>query len=193
MKVNYKELCVFYTGIYNTIFTEIDVLCPNSYEGLIVTYSDEYLKAYSYLQRAGWRLEEVENMERYYDNDDFRYFGLENLYDVRNRIEHYLNNTKVEFSDNVYEYNKYDEIFNVYKTERLTSEASEKFTFYETKLLQQNEYDFVFNSLSVISSDVKRLINDIKESKYIDNVHNKKLNKINKLVKDLYGDIENGM
>ena len=103
---------------------------------MVVKYSEEYLKAYSYLQRADWRLDEVENMKQYYNEEDFKYFGLENLYNVRNRIEHYLKSTKIKFSDSIYEYNKYDEVYVDFKKERLTIKASEKFTYYETKLLQ---------------------------------------------------------
>ena len=193
MDFDYEKLCDFYGGIYATIFKEIDVFYPNTYEGLTVRYSEEYLKAYGYLQRAGWRLEEVRDMKKYYKDDDFRFFGLENLYNVRNRIEHYLKNTNVEFSDSVYEYDKYDECFEKFKTERLSLEASEKFAFYEIKLSQQSEYDYIFNTLTMLSDDVKRTISDIKESKHIKNVHNKKLNKINKIIKELYGDLKNEM
>lgn len=193
MKVNYYELVNFYTVIYNTIFNEIDLLYPNKYEGLIVKYSDEYLKAYGYLQRAGWRLEEVRDMEKYYSEDDFKYFGLENLYDVRNRIEHYLKDTETEFSDLVYQYNKFDEVFSEYKNERLTNEASEKFTYYEIKLVQQKDYDFILNTLTMLSDDVKKLKNEIKESKYVKNIHNKKLNKIKKMIEEVTGDIKDDM
>lgn len=193
MKVNYYELVNFYTVIYNTIFNEIDLLYPNKYEGLIVKYSDEYLKAYGYLQRAGWRLEEVRDMEKYYSEDDFKYFGLENLYDVRNRIEHYLKDTETEFSDLVYQYDKFDEVFSEYKNERLTNEASEKFTYYEIKLVQQKDYDFILNTLTMLSDDVKKLKNEIKESKYVKNIHNKKLNKIKKMIEEVTGDIKDDM
>ena len=193
MKIDYNELCNFYTSIYNMIFAEIDTFYPNTYDGMVVKYSEEYLKAYSYLQRAGWRLNELKNMKQYYDEEDFKYFGLENLYDVRNRIEHYLKSTKVKFSDSIYEYNKYDEVYKDFKKERLTTKASEKFTYYETKLLQQNEYDYVLNSLTLLSDDIKNIIDSIKESKYIKNIHNKKLNKVNKLIKEINGDIENDM
>ena len=193
MKVNYYELVNFYTVIYNTIFNEIDLLYPNKYEGLIVKYSDEYLKAYGYLQRAGWRLEEVRDMEKYYSEDDFKYFGLENLYDVRNRIEHYLKDTKTEFSDLVYQYDKFDEVFSEYKNERLTNEASEKFTYYEIKLVQQRDYDFILNTLTMLSDDIKHLKNDIKETKYIKNFDKKKLNKLSKMINEILGDIKNDM
>lgn len=136
MNIDYNKLCDFYTSIYNMIFTEIYTFYPNTYDGMVVKYSEEYLKAYSYLQRADWRLNEVENMKQYYNEEDFKYFGLENLYNVRNRIEHYLKSTKIKFSDSIYEYNKYDEVYVDFKKERLTIKASEKFTYYETKLLQ---------------------------------------------------------
>ena len=193
MKIDYGELCDFYISIYDMIFTEIDTFYPNTYEGMVVKYSEEYLKAYSYLQRAGWRLEEVMNMKQYYDEEDFKYFGLENLYNVRNRIEHYLKNVEIEFTDSIYKYNQYDDVYADFKKERLTTKASEKFTYYETKLLQQNDYDYVLNSLTLLSSDIKNIIDSIKESRYVKNIHNKKLNKMNKLVKEITGDIKNDM
>lgn len=191
--INYDELCDFYISIYNMIFTEIDTFYPNTYEDMVVKYSEEYLKAYSYLQRAGLRLEEVKEMKQYYDEEDFKYFGLENLYIVRNKIEHYLNDVEIEFTDSVYRYNQYDDIYVDFKKERLTTKASEKFAYYEIKLLQRNEYDYVLNSLTLLSSDIKNIINSIKESRYVKNIHNKKLNKMNKLVKEITGDIKNDM
>lgn len=191
--INYDELCDFYISIYNMIFTEIDTFYPNTYEDMVVKYSEEYLKAYSYLQRAGLRLEEVKEMKQYYDEEDFKYFGLENLYIVRNKIEHYLNDVEIEFTDSVYRYNQYDDIYVDFKKERLTTKASEKFAYYETKLLQRNEYDYVLNSLTLLNSDIKNIINSIKESRYVKNIHNKKLNKMNKLVKEITGDIKNDM
>lgn len=191
--INYDELCDFYISICNMIFTEIDTFYPNTYEDMVVKYSEEYLKAYSYLQRAGLRLEEVKEMKQYYDEEDFKYFGLENLYIVRNRIEHYLNDVEIEFTDSVYRYNQYDDIYVDFKKERLTTKASEKFAYYETKLLQRNEYDYVLNSLTLLNSDIKNIINSIKESRYVKNIHNKKLNKMNKLVKEITGDIKNDM
>lgn len=193
MKIDYDELCDFYISICNMIFTEIDVFYPNTYEDMVVKYSEEYLKAYSYLQRAGLRLEQIKDMKQYYDEEDFKYFGLENLYIVRNRIEHYLNDVEIEFTDSVYRYNQYDDIYVDFKKERLTTKASEKFAYYETKLLQRNEYDYVLNSLTLLSSDIKNIIDSIKESKYVKNIHNKKLNKMNKLVKEITGDIKNDM
>lgn len=193
MKVNYYEMVNFYTGIYNTIFSEITTQYPNNYEGLVVKYSDEYLKAYSYLQRAGQRLEEVKDMEKYYSEDDFKYFGLEHLYNVRNRISNYVNNTYFEFSEIVYQYDKFDEIYKDFKTERLKLEASEKYIYYEHKLLEQTEYDFIMNSLTMLSDDIKHLKNDIKETKYIKNFDNKKLNKLSKIVNEILGDIKNDL
>ena len=193
MKVNYYEMVNFYTGIYNTIFNEITTQYPNNYEGLVVKYSDEYLKAYSYLQRAGQRLEEVKDMEKYYSEDDFKYFGLENLYNVRNRISNYVNNTYFEFSEIVYQYDKFDEIYKDFKTERLKLEASEKYIYYEHKLLEQTEYDFIINSLTLLSDDIKHLKNDIKEIKYIKNFDNKKLNKLSQIVNEILGDIKNDL
>ena len=193
MKIDYDELCDFYISICNMIFTEIDVFYPNTYEDTVVKYSEEYLKAYSYLQRAGLRLEQIKDMKQYYDEEDFKYFGLENLYIVRNKIEHYLNDVEIEFADSVYTYNQYDDIYADFKKERLTTKASEKFAYYETKLLQRNEYDYILNSLTLLNSDIKNIINSIKESKYMKNIHNKKLNKMNKLIKEITGDIKNDM
>ena len=58
MKIDYDEICDFYISIYNMIFTEIDTFYPNTYEDMVVKYSDEYLKAYSYLlsNTSDWKI-----------------------------------------------------------------------------------------------------------------------------------------
>lgn len=192
MKIDYEEMVNHFTNIYQTIFTEINVLYPNLYEGMIIKYSDEYLKAYSWLQRAGWRLEEMEMMTNFYDEDDFRFFGLEHLLDIRNRIYGYLNSVKIEFDESVYEYDRYDEIFNEFKKER-NNETIKKYEYYENKYLQQSDYDMVLNSLIFISSDVGRLKDDIEESKYVNNKHIKKIKKIKRELDNLKKEIEDDM
>ena len=124
---------------------------------------------------------------------DFKYFGLEILYGIRYKINNYLKATDIEFEDSIYSFIKYDDIYKEYEFERLTSEASEKFAYYEAKLLQQNDYDYILNSLTMLSDDVKNIREEIKKSKYIKNKHNKKLNKINKLIKEIIGDVKNDM
>ena len=193
MKIDYEEVCNFYGGICNAIFNEIDIFYPNKYEGLTVKYSDEYLKAYSHLHNIVLQLDELHNMKDYYNEKDFKYFGLEILYGIRYKINNYLKATDIEFEDSIYSFIKYDDIYKEYEFERLTSEASEKFAYYEAKLLQQNDYDYILNSLTMLSDDVKNIREEIKKSKYIKHKHNKKLNKINKLIKEIIGDVKNDM
>lgn len=191
MKFSYNEMINYFGNLYNEIFREIEIFSPNTFDGTVIKYSDEYMKAYSWLERAGFRLEEVQLMEDYYTEDDFKFFGLEHLMNVRNRIHNYLKNTNMEFSEKIYDYKKYDEIFNLFVKERTEDKnSSVKYNYYDIKLSQQADYDRVLNSLTLSISDIKILKDDIRESKYLNNRHIKKINKIKKELQNLRKEIE---
>ena len=118
MSIDYQGMCELYNTIIHEIFKCIEEDSPSYWDGETnrMVYSKEYLHAYSYLQRAMWRLNDTVEMEPYYAEDDFKHYGLENLSDVRYRIEGYLEDTTKRFQDNCYEYNQYDTIINEYKT-----------------------------------------------------------------------------
>ena len=118
MSIDYQRICGLYDTIIHEIFKCIEEDSPSYWDGETnrMVYSKEYLHAYSYLQKAMWRLNDTVEMEPYYAEDDFKHYGLENLSDVRYRIEGYLEDTTKRFPDNCYEYNQYDPIINEYKT-----------------------------------------------------------------------------
>ena len=118
MSIDYQRICGLYDTIIHEIFKCIEEDSPSYWDGETnrMVYSKEYLYAYSYLQKAMWRLNDTVEMEPYYAEEDFKHYGLENLSDVRLRIEGYLEDTDKRFHDNCYEYNQYDTIINEYKT-----------------------------------------------------------------------------
>lgn len=118
MSIDYQRICGLYDTIIHEIFKCIEEDSPSYWDGETnrMVYSKEYLHAYSYLQKAMWRLNDTVEMEPYYAEDDFKHYGLENLSDVRLRIEGYLDDTTKRFPDTCYEYNQYDLIINEYKT-----------------------------------------------------------------------------
>ena len=118
MSIDYQGMCELYNTIIHDIFKCIEDDSPSYWDGETnrMVYSKEYLHAYSYLQKAMWRLNDTVEMEPYYAEDDFKHYGLENLSDVLYRIEGYLDDTDKRFPDNCYEYNDYDDIIIEYKT-----------------------------------------------------------------------------
>ena len=118
MSIDYQGMCELYNTIIHDIFKCIEDDSPSYWDGENnrMVYSKEYLHAYSYLQKAMWRLNDTVEMEPYYAEDDFKHYGLENLSDVLYRIEGYLDDTDKRFPDNCYEYNDYDDIIIEYKT-----------------------------------------------------------------------------
>ena len=118
MSIDYQRICGLYDTIIHEIFKCIEEDSPSYWDGETnrMVYSKEYLHAYSYLQKAMWRLNDTVEMEPYYAEDDFKHYGLENLSDVRLRIEGYLEDTDKIFHDNCYEYKSYDDIITEYKT-----------------------------------------------------------------------------
>ena len=111
-KIPYKDIVVYYNDILRAIYKEIQEDTPIEYgDGLCnAKYPDEYMNAYGWLQKADWRLGDVEEMENYYECEGFEHFGLENLHDVKTRIQHYLEDTEFQFTEKVTEYHKYDHI-----------------------------------------------------------------------------------
>ncbi len=110
--IDYKEINNFYARIISKIFAEINIKYPATQytdTGRIV-YSEEHLNAYGWLDKAGWRGGDLSLMKRYYNQPDFKYYGLEILHDIKTRISGYLKETNMEFSKQVYTYNKYDQI-----------------------------------------------------------------------------------
>lgn len=90
-------------------------------------YESEYLSAYGYLERAEWRLSEVDVMSDFYSEPDFFYFGMNNLSSARHRIQHYLENTNWTIFDDL-EYQEYDSlVMDYYQPIRLGKPGWEKY------------------------------------------------------------------
>lgn len=118
MSQDYKGMCELYDTIIREIFECIEKDSPAYWDGETnrMVYSKEYLHAYSYLQRAMWRLGDTIEMEPYYAEEDFKHYGLENLSNVRHRIAGYLDDTDKKFPEKCYEYKSYDDIMAEYET-----------------------------------------------------------------------------
>ena len=136
MDIDYKEIATFYSGIISTIFSTCEKVNPSYWDknNECMKYGDEYLDAYSYLQKAEWRLSNVYTLKDYYTNTDFKYYGLEQLQEVRHRIEHYFNDPDFDLPDypeSVYEYKKYDHIIDYYNRIRGDESARENWNHYD--------------------------------------------------------------
>lgn len=101
-KLDYIQISNYYKNIIYTIYEtlEKESAAPE-------IYSDEYLEAYGFLQKAEWGLNDINQLKEYIDEPDFKYFAIENLTNARNRIEEYLKTTP---SITVTDYKKYDVI-----------------------------------------------------------------------------------
>lgn len=101
-KLEYIQISNYYKNIIYTIYEtlEKESAAPE-------IYSDEYLEAYGFLQKAEWGLNDITQLKEYIDEADFKYFAIENLTNARNRIEEYLKTTP---SITVTDYKKYDVI-----------------------------------------------------------------------------------
>lgn len=109
--IPYWEICIYYSEVIAQIYKEIQKEQPTKYlDDFKAEYGDEYKEAYGWLQKAGWRLSETVSMKNHYDEPEFKYYGLENLSNVQSRIDGYLNKTSFPFSEEVYDYHKYDDI-----------------------------------------------------------------------------------
>lgn len=111
MSMPYDEMCEYYRNIMSKIYDEIEKEQPTEYlDNFKAKYGEEYQEAYSWLQKAGWRLSEVMSMNKHYTEPEFKHFALENLSNIQHRIDSYLNETDFKFSEEVYDYHKYDDI-----------------------------------------------------------------------------------
>lgn len=149
-KIPYTDIAIYYNDILRAIYKEIKEETPIEYgdEACSIKYPDEYMEAYGYLQKADWRLGEVNEMKKYYTCEGFEHYGLENLHDVKSRIKHYLEDTDFQYSQKVTEYHKYDRI--VDQRMQLINEPV------------HHDYWEYYHKLQHIESDKKNLTYNIK-------------------------------
>ena len=119
MEIDYKQIADYYMRIIGKIYSACEAVEEPYWdnEKSAMIYGKAYLDAYSYLQKAEWRLSNVYNLKDYYNREDFQYYGLEQLQEVRHRIQHYLEDETIDLShlpDCVYEYKEYDDIIITY-------------------------------------------------------------------------------
>lgn len=196
MKIEYKELCDFYGKIIKKIFNCLNNDSPAVYdeENHNFKYSDEYLNAYGYLQRAEWRLWDTEEMESYWNNDDFVHFGLENLCNVRNRIEHYLDDTTFKFPDCVYTYKKYDKIVKDYYLP-LTMESchDECFTYYMNLHYHEGQIVHIRYLIDNFNDNIHELLKFMNKKELLDKLKYKELNEVIELLEDSEYEFSNAL
>lgn len=131
--IDYKEISKYYRGIILYILNNLSYAHFKYNSDDIPTehteeeYNAEYLNAYGYLQRAEWRLSEVDVMGDFYDEPDFFYFGMNNLSSARHRIQHYLEDTAWDIFDDL-DYKKYDDlVMTYYQPIRLGKDGFEEY------------------------------------------------------------------
>jgi len=145
-EIDYASISKYYKNIILYILNNLSYTCAVEYntgEYIHTDYSkeeyeDEYLNAYGYLQRATWRLSELDEMSDFYDDEDFFYFGMNNLSSARYRIEHYLEDTTWSIFTDL-DYHKYDDlVIDFYQPIRLGRPGYEK--YYDTSMSKWEYY-----------------------------------------------------
>lgn len=186
--IDYNEIADFYWNIISTIYKEINKGTHEPYwnkESKSMIYSDEYLNAYGYLQRAEWRYDDIKEMKDYYNEDYFYFFGLENLSSIRHRIEHYLEDTTFQFPQEVYDYKKYDElIIDLYGPIRLNINNinSKHYNYYYNILHKQVMADTIKCDIKWLKGDLIELCEMLCDKEYIRTVDKKRLEKLENII-----------
>ena len=117
--INYKEICKFYWSIYFTIFESVTNVVYNdikdkSMEEVHAMIKHEEGLIYGWLDKATWRLGDVEKVLEYSNEDNFFYYAMENFQNVRSRFESFLNESNWNYPELVYNYTKYDDLIEYY-------------------------------------------------------------------------------
>lgn len=171
MEINYEEISRFYRNIIHYIFNEIENIAPTRWDEQSnqPIYSDEYKLAYSYLDKAIWRLDDVLKMSDYYDEEDFEYFGLEHLSDARYRIADYLNeesNSLFVNDEIVQNYTHYDIIIDYYQSIGFNNNY---FNYYQKILYRDSNISHIQFEIDELKQNVGMLQNSVDRSDYLVN------------------------
>lgn len=171
MEINYEEISRFYRNIIHYIFNEIENIAPTRWDEQSnqPIYSDEYKLAYSYLDKAIWRLNDVLKMSDYYDEENFEYFGLEHLSDTRYRIADYLNENSNNLFINdeiVQNYTHYDIIIDYYQSIGFNNNY---FNYYQKILYRDSNISHIQFEIDELKQNVGMLQNSVDRSDYLVN------------------------
>lgn len=192
-EIDYGEISKYYTRIISYILNNLSYSTLKYHSDYIKTnyteeeYEDEYLLAYGYLQRAGWRLSEVDEMIDFYSEPDFFYFGMNNLSSARHRIQHYLEATTWTIFKDL-DYHKYDElVMDYYQPIRLGEDGFEE--YYEISH-EKWEYYWRLHSTAQMKHYVKQDCTEIRDKldkfiNYLDTVDYQVLKEHLKELEDL--------
>lgn len=171
MEINYEEISRFYRNIIHYIFNEIENIAPTRWDEQSnqPIYSDEYKLAYSYLDKAIWRLDDVLKMSDYYDEENFEYFGLEHLSDARYRIADYLNeesNSLFVNDEIVQNYTHYDNVIIDYCQSGFNNNY---FNYYQKILYRDSNISHIQFEIDELKQNVRMLQNSVDRSDYLVN------------------------
>lgn len=191
--IDYKKMAEFYGNIINHIFGKIDEIFPSNWdeqEGRFI-HSEQYMLAYSYFQKAFWRLGDVNSMKDYYNDEHFEDFGLEHLSDARHRIENYLQSDEltISFDDDevVQNYTYYDDvIIDYYQPIRINRDVHhDYFMYYQEILYRDSNINNIEFEIEHIKHSIETLKDYVEDSNYL-------LNKsaIQPIIKELCNQID---
>ena len=185
VEINYKKICEYYRNIIINIFNQLSFY--NLTGGDKINTETEYLNAHSYLQKASWRLDELDTMLGFSDRVSFFWFAMENLSSARHRIEHYFENTEWEFNE-PFNYKEYDDLvldyYQPFRTD--TTHFDERYKWWQYYWDLESKVQLV----NYIKEDINLLkdnVNILEEyiNKEYDELEEEELDKISDLLTDL--------
>lgn len=140
--------------------------------------------SYASFDRAKDRVLDVKRMIEFKDDDDFKYYAINNLVNAHSRIEHFLESALLEYPKEAYNIDKYNDI--LYDDENRKDDNNAFWKYYYIL------YRRTMINLGLVDS-IKDVRGAIKESKDIEDkdAQYEILNKIEELAKQLNGYKEN--
>lgn len=184
-EIDYKKICDYYSRVISDIYGQLRFYNLDGEERR--NTEAEYLNAYGYLQRASWRLDELDTMIEFSKEVSFFWFAMENLSSARHRIEHYLEDSEWDFKE-PFKYKEYDDLvldyYQPFRTDDEHYEEGQKWWKYYWILESKVQL------VKYMKEDIDELQNNlIKLEEYISNDYDKVdedyLNKISELLSDL--------
>ena len=165
-EIDYEEICKHYWSIYFLISKTVsnirwndDLIMGKSEvsDEILDKYNKESMRMRGWLERGTWRLGDLEGMLEYKDEYYFFYFAMNALSSMRHRFEEYLEDTDLEFPDDVYTYTKYDDIVMDYyqpirlgrgkKYHKLREEQDKYWHYYYELMHRKSNYEWVKNDI----------------------------------------------